>query len=117
MAACGLTESGSLQTEQPDTGTPDVVVKDVVVIDEGIDSPPPCVSASCQDGKLCKAGVCDYFASCAEIHASDPTLTSNVYTVFSPKKKAPVLVYCEMAEAGGGWTLIARPVVGAPPRV
>jgi len=47
-------------------------------------------------------------ASCAAIHACDPTRASGNYMIApdGPTDAAPVLVFCDMAVGGGGWTVI-----------
>jgi len=54
------------------------------------------------------AGCTGVQASCAAIHACDATMPSGNYLIApdGPTDAAPVLVFCDMAIAGGGWTVI-----------
>ena len=54
------------------------------------------------------AGCTGVQASCAAIHACDPTRASGNYMIApdGPTDAAPVLVFCDMAIGGGGWTVI-----------
>lgn len=51
------------------------------------------------------------FTSCAAIHAADPLRSSGTFSVAPPS--GPLDVYCDMTTADGGWTLVARSVMGA----
>jgi len=46
--------------------------------------------------------------SCAALHACNPALASGNYMIApdGPTDAAPVLVFCDMATGGGGWTVI-----------
>ncbi len=43
--------------------------------------------------------------SCLEIKRTSPAVSSGVYTIDPPGPQAPFVTYCDMALAGGGWTL------------
>ena len=53
-------------------------------------------------------GGCGVLASCAALHTCDSTLPSGNYMIApdGPTDAAPVLVHCDMATGGGGWTVI-----------
>lgn len=103
FAACSLEKSGGLP-ETPDTGITDGGKPDVLP-DVAPDSPAcgPCTKAD----EFCKGGVCTLLTGCSEIHAVDSTAPSKVYIVKPTPVANPIPVWCEMAEGGGGWTLIA----------
>ncbi len=55
-------------------------------------------------------------ASCKEVLQQDPSAKTGLFTIDTdgPGARAPFGVHCDMAIDGGGWTLIARSVAGAP---
>ena len=95
----------------------------------------PCASTtSCPVGQTCIAGFCEdhgplvdapsahdapvppdvmprSFASCRDIHASDPALPTGTFTIDpdGPGGDAPLAVTCDMTTAGGGWTIVFLP--------
>ncbi|MBM4320991.1 MAG: hypothetical protein FJ125_13825 [Deltaproteobacteria bacterium] len=80
----------------------------------------------CDDGTRCLAGPdcasrwchlagCRPAPSCAAILLGDPTAPDRVYRVLPPGLDEPVLVRCDMATDGGGWTLVGSSA-GTPPQ-
>lgn len=61
---------------------------------------------ACMRGQRCTMGTCGVARSCAEIHRLWPTAPSGMYMVRPVGAAAMVSVYCDMATADGGWTLI-----------
>lgn len=102
VAACSLEKSGGL-TETPDTGIPDGGGPDVNP-DVTPDAP---TCGTCAADEFCKAGVCTVLASCSEIHQIDGTAPTKVYFVKPSPNTTKLPVWCNMSEAGGGWTLVA----------
>jgi hypothetical protein len=72
--------------------------------------------ADCASG-LCGGGTCQSCTSagvvlpdCAALKAACPNAASGTYTIDpdGPGPAAPFAAYCEMALAGGGWTMVAK---------
>jgi len=65
------------------------------------------VHADCQTG-LCLQGACALVADCTQLLAADPAAPSGDYLVDldGDGPLAPGRVSCDMATAGGGWTLV-----------
>ena len=71
--------------------------------------PSNCGSCGTKCGKelVCIFGSCKYPTNCKTLHDSFPNYTSGGYSV-DPDGNGPIVVYCDMTEDAGGWTLIAR---------
>jgi hypothetical protein len=54
--------------------------------------------------------------SCADLHASSPSLPSGTYTIQPPQATHVSKVYCDMVEAGGGFTLVLNEGVDFMPK-
>jgi hypothetical protein len=74
---------------------------------------------ACPSGQACRAGACVSTspASCLEALRANPNAASGRYTLDpdGTGPVAPVEVYCNMTEDGGGWALIAQVGPSAPP--
>ncbi len=68
----------------------------------------PPVDASADGPREGGGGCVGVQPSCAALRACDPTLASGSYMIApdGPTDAAPVLAFCDMATAGGGWTVI-----------
>jgi len=89
----------------PDSGpdaTPDAPAD--VVVEAG------CNPAACP-GHRCTAGVCDDYSSCVDMRAQDPSAPSGAYEL-RPGDASVYTAYCDMTTSGGGFTLVARSVLG-----
>jgi hypothetical protein len=63
------------------------------------------------NGSFCVAyreGEAQFPDSCAAILAADSTAGNGIYKIKPEGLSEPVLVYCDMVSAGGGWTLFSR---------
>lgn len=69
-----------------------------------------CVSNTCAGG-VCQAGPCSLtYSSCAALKLACPGAASGTYPI-DPDGAGPTpsfQTYCDMARAGGGWTLVAK---------
>ncbi|MBW2465212.1 MAG: hypothetical protein JRH11_26420 [Deltaproteobacteria bacterium] len=100
-ADSGSADSGAADSGAADSGGMDSGAGDTGVIDAGCD-PTAC------PGHRCQAGACAHYESCEALHGADRTLPSGVYPVLPVGRPAPFDVYCEMSDAGGGWTLVLK---------
>jgi hypothetical protein len=87
-----------------------IVIALVLVMSASCEMGDVSVSDFLNDLKIDKGGDDDEArpASCAEIHAADPSAPSGVYTIASalPKPYDLFETYCDMENDGGGWTLV-----------
>lgn len=94
-------------------------------LDSGIDAstpppppPPPTCNANDCEGKRCLNNTCGYFKHCRDLkNTVGSAISSGVYTFdadeLNPGAAPTYQAYCDMVESDGGWTLVARSVVGA----
>lgn len=63
-------------------------------------------SNSVAGGAAGEGGGGDRYVSCLELHEARPMLASGSYSIHPDLAANDLTVYCEMSQAGGGWTLI-----------
>lgn len=110
----GIGSDGGLHLDAPpfDAAEADGGVGDAEVTpdDTGApDSGSDCDPLACA-GRYCERGACAIAASCAQIHATSPTLPSEVVEI-DPDGAGPGVpfeAFCEMGADGGGWTLLLK---------
>lgn len=71
--------------------------------------PSACDGPDACPGRRCTAGMCDFYASCAELRAGG-SMVSGVYPIDPDGLGggAPFSAYCEMEADGGGFTLVMK---------
>jgi hypothetical protein len=111
---CSLDETG-LGSFDAATDAPVVVDATADVADASpadgatdvVSEQPACAPDTCQ-GERCTAEACDYYASCAEMHAADATRTTGLHHFKGGN--GPFDAWCDMDTDNGGWTLVGRGV-------
>lgn len=120
---CTLDQSGLLDdTGGPDVGpsdaaaeatndaavdaTADVVIEAGEAGEAGDDG--GCDPSSCA-GERCEGGACAFYATCLEMHATDPARPTGMHMFYN---QVSYEAWCDMDDQGGGWTLVGRTSLG-----
>jgi len=115
--ACSLDESGQLDAAPPADAASLDVSPETAPSEAAADGPAEdavtadaaCDPSACP-GERCTNGACDFYATCAEMHAADPARATGLHSFHNAT--TAYTAWCDMDEEGGGWTLVGRSASG-----